>query len=125
VFVADGIKIPKEGRKVPAVKKLFQQSENNSKPTFIFGHSFEALGLLVHGPLGHIACVPLLSRIQGERRAVRCETQMFSPPTIRWTSAVPPGSILPFTPCHWAAPSFGHSCARLWREHRRPAQESR
>jgi DDE superfamily endonuclease len=64
VFVADGIKVPKEGRKMPAVKKLFQGSENNSKPTFIFGHSFEALGLLVHGPLGHIACVPLLSRIQ-------------------------------------------------------------
>lgn len=64
VFVADGIKVPKEGRKMPAVKKLFQQSENNSKPTFIFGHSFEALGLLVQGPLGHIACVPLLSRIQ-------------------------------------------------------------
>jgi hypothetical protein len=57
VFVADGIKVPKEGRKMPAVKKLFQQSENNSKPTFIFGHSFEALGLLVQGPLGHIACV--------------------------------------------------------------------
>jgi len=49
---------------MPAVKKLFQQSENNSKPNFIFGHSFEALGLLVQGPLGHIACVPLLSRIQ-------------------------------------------------------------
>ena len=64
VFVADGIKVPKEGRLMPAVKKLFQQSENNSKPTFIFGHSFEALGLLVQGPLGHIACVPLLSRIQ-------------------------------------------------------------
>jgi len=64
VVVADGIKAPKEGRKMPAVKKLFQQSENNSKPSFIFGHSFEALGLLVHGPLGHVACVPLLSRIQ-------------------------------------------------------------
>jgi len=63
VFVADGIKVPKEGRKMPAVKKLFQQSENNSKPTFIFGHSFEAIGLLVQGPLGQVACVPLLSRI--------------------------------------------------------------
>lgn len=64
VFVADGIKVPKEGRKMPAVKKLFQQSENNSKPTFIFGHSFEAIGLLVQGALGQVACVPLLSRIQ-------------------------------------------------------------
>ncbi|MCI0441110.1 MAG: IS4 family transposase, partial [Chloroflexi bacterium] len=64
VFVADGIKVPKEGRKMPAVKKLFQQSENNSKPTFIFGHSFEAVGMLVQGALGQVACVPLLSRIQ-------------------------------------------------------------
>ena len=64
VLVADGIKVPKEGRKMPAVKKLFQQSENNSKPTFIFGHSFEAIGLLVQGALGQVACVPLLSRIQ-------------------------------------------------------------
>ena len=64
VFVADGIKVPKEGRKMPAVKKLFQQSENNSKPNFIFGHSFEAIGLLVQGALGQVACVPLLSRIQ-------------------------------------------------------------
>ncbi len=63
VFVADGIKVPKEGRKMPAVKKLFQQSENNSKPNFIFGHSFEAIGLLVQGALGQVACVPLLSRI--------------------------------------------------------------
>ena len=63
VLVADGIKVPKEGRKMPAVKKLFQQSENNSKPNFIFGHSFEAIGLLVQGPLGQVACVPLLSRI--------------------------------------------------------------
>ena len=64
VLVADGIKVPKEGRKMPAVKKLFQQSENNSKPTFIFGHSFEAIGLLVQGALGQIFCVPLVSRIQ-------------------------------------------------------------
>jgi len=63
VFVADGIKVPKEGRQMPAVKKLFQQSENNSKPAFIFGHSFEAIGLLIQGALGHIACIPLLSRI--------------------------------------------------------------
>lgn len=64
VFVADGIKVPKEGRKMPAVKKLFQNSENNTKPEFIFGHSFEAVGLLVQAALGQVFCVPLLSRIQ-------------------------------------------------------------
>jgi len=64
VLVADGIKVPKEGRKMPAVKKLFQQSENNSKPNFIFGHSFEAVGMLVQAALGQVFCVPLTSRIQ-------------------------------------------------------------
>lgn len=63
VLVADGIKIPKEGRLMPAVKKLHQESGNNSKAEFIFGHSFQALGLLVCGPQGHVASVPLVSRI--------------------------------------------------------------
>ena len=62
VCLADGIKTPKEGRKMPAVKLLHQQSASNSKPEFIMGHSFQAVSLLVHGPAGHVA-VPLVSRI--------------------------------------------------------------
>ena len=49
VCVADGLKVAKEGRKMPAVKRLHQESANNSKPEFISGHSFQALGLLVQG----------------------------------------------------------------------------
>jgi hypothetical protein len=63
VLIGDGLKVAKEGKKMPAVKKLHQSSENNSKPAYIFGHSFQALGLLVSGPLGHLCCVPLISRI--------------------------------------------------------------
>jgi hypothetical protein len=63
IFVADGLKVPKEGRKMPAVKKLHQQSENNSKPRFIFGHSFQAVGLLVQAKQGQVSCVPLANRI--------------------------------------------------------------
>ena len=63
VCVADGLKVAKEGRKMPAVKKLHQESSNNSKPEFISGHSFQALGLLVQGPLGQFFCVPLISQI--------------------------------------------------------------
>ncbi len=47
VLVGDGIKVAKEGRKMPAVKKLHQESQDNAKPEFIFGHSLQALGLLV------------------------------------------------------------------------------
>ncbi|MGH7412316.1 MAG: transposase [Candidatus Methylomirabilis sp.] len=63
VFLADGLKAPKEGRKMPAVKKLHQESSDNTKPTFIFGHSFQAVALLAKGRLGQPCAVPLSSRI--------------------------------------------------------------
>jgi hypothetical protein len=63
LLIADGLKVPKEGKKMPAVKKLHQESQNNSKATFIMGHSFQALGLLVRGAVGQFFCVPLVSRI--------------------------------------------------------------
>ena len=63
ILIADGLKVPKEGKKMPAVKSLHQESENNSKPAFIMGHSFQALGLLVSGSVGQFFCVPLVSRI--------------------------------------------------------------
>jgi DDE superfamily endonuclease len=61
--LADGLKVAKEGRKMPAVKKLHQSSDNNSKPPFIFGHSLQVLCLLVGGPAGHASAVPLAARI--------------------------------------------------------------
>lgn len=63
VFLADGLKAPKEGRKMPAVKKLHQGSSDNTKPPFIFGHSFQAVALLAKGRLGQPFAVPLSSRI--------------------------------------------------------------
>jgi hypothetical protein len=42
---------------------LHQQSASNSKPEYIMGHSFQAISLLVQGPSGHVAAVPLTSRI--------------------------------------------------------------
>lgn len=62
LLVGDGIKIPKEGKKMPAVKGLHQESESNSKPAFIMGHSFQAVGILV-GALKSVFAVPLISRI--------------------------------------------------------------
>lgn len=63
VCLADGVKAPKEGRKMPAVKSLHQESQSNSKPDFIMGHSFQALSLLARNPAGHVAAVPLTARI--------------------------------------------------------------
>jgi hypothetical protein len=63
VCVGDGIKIPKEGKKMPAVKSLHNDSDNNSKAEFIMGHSFQAISLLAAGPANTCFAVPLISRI--------------------------------------------------------------
>ena len=47
VYVGDGVKVAKEGRKMPGVKGLHQESEDVSKPKWIRGHSFSALALLL------------------------------------------------------------------------------
>jgi len=62
VLLADGIKVGKTGRKMPAVKKLFQSSENNTKPAFIFGHSCQAIALVAR-KAGSFLAIPLACRI--------------------------------------------------------------
>src|SRR5215831_18693886 len=62
VLVGDGVKIPKRGKKMPAVKLLHQQSESNTKPEYIMGHSLQAVSLLVHAAQSVFA-VPLAARI--------------------------------------------------------------
>lgn len=47
VYLGDGIKVGKEGRKMPGVKGLHQESENINKAEWIRGHYFSALGLLL------------------------------------------------------------------------------
>lgn len=46
IVLADGKKIAKEGRKMPAVKLLHQESDNATKPSYIMGHSTQAVSLL-------------------------------------------------------------------------------
>jgi len=62
VLLADGIKAPKSGRKMPAVKKLHQESQNNSKPEYIFGHSCQAITVVVKAAQSFFA-LPLACRI--------------------------------------------------------------
>ena len=57
VMVGDGVKESKEGRHMPGVKKLHQESENSAKGEHIFGHMFGGVGLLI-GNLGQkLYCV--------------------------------------------------------------------
>jgi len=62
VLVGDGIKVAKAGRKMPGVKKLHQQSESNTKPEYIFGHSCQAVAVLAQA-LSSVLAIPLACRI--------------------------------------------------------------
>jgi hypothetical protein len=62
LILADGIKIGKEGRKMPAVKWLHQDSETNSKAPYIMGHSIQVVSILANG-LSTFFSVPLTARI--------------------------------------------------------------
>jgi len=62
VLVGDGIKIAKSGKKMPAVKRLHQSSESNSKAPYIMGHSCQAVSLLAQG-LQSVVAIPLAARI--------------------------------------------------------------
>lgn len=62
VLVGDGIKVPKSGRKMPGVKKLHQESDSNTKPEYLFGHSCQAVAVLTQA-LSTVFAVPLACRI--------------------------------------------------------------
>lgn len=63
VYVGDGIKVAKEGRRMPGVKRLHQESGNTSKPPWIRGHYFGALGLLIGRPGALFHC-PIAHQLQ-------------------------------------------------------------
>src|ERR1700735_5559314 len=62
ILVGDGVKSPKRGKKMPAVKLLYQQSDANTKPEYIMGHSLQAVSVLVQAAASVFA-VPLAMRI--------------------------------------------------------------
>src|SRR5437868_4302907 len=62
VLVADGIKVPKEGKKMPGVKLLHQESQSNSKPEYIMGHSCQAVSILA-GVESYVVAIPIVARI--------------------------------------------------------------
>ena len=72
IIVADGLKVPKEGRRMPAVKSLHQESSNNSKPEWIMGHMFQSIAVIVEG-IGRLFAVPLSSRIHEGLRVSNLE----------------------------------------------------
>lgn len=99
VLAGDGVKQYKEAFYMAGVRKLFQESENISKPEYIFGHLFGAVGLLA-GNAAHCFCIPLRMDIQdGLREASSWEG-----------SGIPASShVVQMIDCGTdAAPYFGH-----------------
>ncbi len=73
VLVGDGIKVAKQGKKMPGVKSLHQESESNSKAEYIMGHSFQAVSLLCQAG-DSVFAVPLVARIhEGIVLSNRCK----------------------------------------------------
>ena len=62
ILLVDGLKRGKEGRKMPAVKCLHQESGANSKADFIMGHSLQAVAVLAQAA-GVCVAVPVTARI--------------------------------------------------------------
>jgi hypothetical protein len=62
LYVGDGIKVGKEGRKMPGVKGLHQESTDVNKPEWIRGHYFSALGLLL-GSGAALFAVPIVFKL--------------------------------------------------------------
>jgi len=62
ILIGDGVKQSKEGKKMPAVKKLYQESENSSKPNYMYGHMFGCIGVLA-GNVLKMFCIPISLRL--------------------------------------------------------------
>jgi Transposase DDE domain len=62
LIIGDGIKVGKEGKKMPGVKWLHQDSDSNSKAEYIMGHSIQAIAILAKG-LSTSFAIPLLGEI--------------------------------------------------------------
>jgi len=63
VLIGDHTKTPKDGRKMPAVTTLHQDSETGSKPSYFRGHHWGCIGILAQACDKYFA-VPLWANIQ-------------------------------------------------------------
>jgi hypothetical protein len=82
LLIGDSIKVAKEGRKMPGIKAMHQDSGNNSKKASIWGHHYGVVGL-VTGGLEKLFCTPLRAQLHEGVEAWRpSEGLDGQPPTI-------------------------------------------
>lgn len=69
VLCSDGVKVAKEGLRMPGVKRLHQESADSGKGEHILGHMLGAVGVLAESPFGARHCIPLKINLQDGMRA--------------------------------------------------------
>ena len=74
LYVADAIKVGKAGQRMPGVKLLHQESEDNSKPEFIMGHYLGAVAAVVEAGC-NVFALPLRMQLQDGLKRSPSEAQ--------------------------------------------------
>ena len=69
LLIGDGQKKAKEGKHMPAVKKMHQESGDSSKPEYMMGHLFGGLGIAIGNGIKQF-CVPLSMTIQDGNKPI-------------------------------------------------------
>ena len=82
VLVGDHTKTPKDGRKMPAVATLHQDSETSAKPSFFRGHHWGCIGMLVRA-CDKFFAIPLWANIQEGLGKIADAKDAKQPKTIR------------------------------------------
>jgi len=68
VLIGDGVKRASDGKFMPCIKKMVQESESANKPQDLFGHFFGTVGVLI-GSATKSFCLPLSSYLHdGDHR---------------------------------------------------------
>lgn len=70
MLIGDHIKVSKEAKHMPGVKKLHQDSENAGKAEYIFGHQHGMLGILAEGKANQ--CIPVDIELQDGADEITC-----------------------------------------------------
>jgi hypothetical protein len=104
VVLGDGIKVGKAGKKMPGVKRIHQESESNTKPEYILGHSCQAVAILAGG-LSSVVALPLAARIhEGVVFSNRDKRTLLD----KMISLI--GSLGLDDPCYFVADAYYASC---------------
>ena len=69
VLIGDGVKQGKEALRMPGVKKMVQESETCSKPEYIHGHLFGAVGIVLSNACKRF-CLPMKVNLQDGLKAI-------------------------------------------------------